>query len=47
MLLHRQPFLGLDVYAIGIVLLYIAAGLTLLSMIDYLRAAWPAIRKSA
>jgi CDP-diacylglycerol--glycerol-3-phosphate 3-phosphatidyltransferase len=46
MLLHQRPFLGLDVYAIGMVLLYIAAGITLWSMVDYLRAAWPAIKKN-
>jgi CDP-diacylglycerol---glycerol-3-phosphate 3-phosphatidyltransferase len=47
MLLHEQPFLRLDVYSIGVVLLYVAAALTLLSMIDYLRAAWPAIKRNA
>lgn len=44
MMLHQQTLLGIDVYAIGMVLLYLAAALTIWSMIDYLRAAWPAIK---
>ena len=46
LLLFDRPLLGIDVYAVGIVLLFIAAGLTILSMVDYLRAAWPVIRTS-
>lgn len=33
-----------DVYLVGSVLLVIAAALTILSMIDYLRSAWPVLR---
>lgn len=40
-MLHEQPFLGLPVYDIGLVLLVVAAGLTLWSMWEYLSAAWP------
>ena len=47
MMLFERPLLGLNVYLIGVVLLFVAAGLTILSMIDYLRAAWPVIRKSS
>jgi CDP-diacylglycerol--glycerol-3-phosphate 3-phosphatidyltransferase len=44
MMLHEQPLFGLPVYRIGIVLLSIAAALTIWSMIGYLRASWPAIK---
>lgn len=40
-LLWREPLLGLPLYEIGLVLLYIAAAMTLWSMVVYLRAAWP------
>jgi CDP-diacylglycerol--glycerol-3-phosphate 3-phosphatidyltransferase len=46
LMLYREPILGLGIYAIGEVLLYLAAALTLWSMIDYLRAAWPIMRDS-
>jgi len=42
-LLYGQPGLGLDLVLIGEILLYIAAVLTLWSMIVYLLAAWPAL----
>ena len=41
LLLYRDPLLGLPTHEIGVVLLYVAAVLTLWSMIIYLRAAWP------
>ena len=41
LLLYRDPFLGLDLYTVGLVLLYLAAALTLWSMLVYLVAAWP------
>ena len=44
-ILYERPLLSIDTYSVGIVLLLVAAGLTILSMIDYLRAAWPVIRK--
>lgn len=44
LMLYREPLLSLPVYRIGEWLVYLAAALTLWSMIDYLRAAWPAIR---
>ncbi len=40
-LLWGGPIAGLPLYEIGLVLLYIAAAMTLWSMIVYLRAAWP------
>jgi len=46
-LLYRDDLLGLPVFRIGEVLLYLAAALTLWSMLIYLRAAWPEMRKPA
>ncbi|HUQ52300.1 MAG TPA: CDP-diacylglycerol--glycerol-3-phosphate 3-phosphatidyltransferase [Gammaproteobacteria bacterium] len=43
-MLYREPLLTLPIYRIGEWLIYVAAALTLWSMIDYLRAAWPAMR---
>lgn len=40
-LIFSKPLLGLPIFEIGIVLLYVAAGLTLSSMFSYLKAAWP------
>lgn len=45
LMLYNEPLLGLPIYATGYVLLFVAAGLTLWSMIDYLRAAWPVMLK--
>lgn len=41
LMLYDVPLAGLPTYGPGMVLLFIAAALTILSMIDYLRAAWP------
>jgi phosphatidylglycerophosphate synthase len=41
MLLYHERFLGLDIEAIGTVLIFAAAFLTLWSMFYYLRRAWP------
>ncbi len=41
LMLYESPLLGMRTYVVGMVLLFVAAGLTILSMIDYLRAAWP------
>ena len=43
LLLYMDPVGEIPVYAIGLVLLYVAAGLTLWSAIIYLLAAWPAL----
>jgi CDP-diacylglycerol--glycerol-3-phosphate 3-phosphatidyltransferase/cardiolipin synthase len=45
MLLYHEPLLGLPIYEIGFVSLYVAAILTLWSMIVYLRAAVPILRR--
>ena len=40
-LLWRESFWGLPIFHIGEILLYLAATLTLWSMLSYLKAAWP------
>jgi len=42
MLLHKVDLLGLPIYSMGIISLYIAAALTIWSMVDYLMAAFRA-----
>ena len=42
-LLYHDPLFGLPIQAIGMVLLYAAAALTLWSMLIYLKAAWPSL----
>ena len=42
-LLYRESIWGLPVLQIGELLLYLAAGLTLWSMVVYIRAAWPTL----
>jgi CDP-diacylglycerol--glycerol-3-phosphate 3-phosphatidyltransferase len=44
-LLYREPLFGLPVVRIGEWILYLAAGLTLWSMVVYLRAAWPSLTR--
>jgi CDP-diacylglycerol--glycerol-3-phosphate 3-phosphatidyltransferase len=46
LMLYQVPLFGLPSYRLGEWLLYVAAALTLGSMIDYLRAAWPVLRDS-
>lgn len=43
LMVYREPTFGIDIYAVGYVLLLIAAGMTLWSMCVYLRAAWPSM----
>lgn len=42
-MVYQNTFMGLDIYAIGFVLLIVAAGMTIWSMMTYLLAAWPFI----
>src|SRR5262249_30201913 len=44
-MLFRHPFLELPTYQIGVVFTEIAAAATLVSMVAYLRAAWPELRR--
>ncbi len=43
-LIFHESVLGLPVYGIGLVLLYVAAILTLVSMFQYLKVAWPQLK---
>jgi len=45
LLLYRDPVWDIPVYTIGFILLYVAAGLTLWSMGEYLWLAWPELRE--
>ena len=45
LLLYKAPLGPLPTHAVGVVLLYIAAILTLWSMFVYLRAAWPILSR--
>ena len=45
MMMFREDVFGLPVYDTGVVLLVLAAALTLWSMVSYLRAAWPEMRR--
>ncbi len=45
MMLYRHDLLGLPIYRSGLALTVLAAVLTLISMFDYLRAAWPELRE--
>ena len=42
-MVYKNPLFGIDIYAVGFVLLVIAAVMTIWSMFFYLKAAWPFI----
>jgi len=44
-MVYREPILGADTYTVGFYLLVAAAAMTIWSMIDYLRAAWPSMQE--
>jgi CDP-diacylglycerol--glycerol-3-phosphate 3-phosphatidyltransferase/cardiolipin synthase len=45
LMVYQQPAFGIDIYEVGFLFLLIAAGMTLWSMIVYLRAAWPSMTR--
>ena len=45
MMLYRIQLFGLPTYRLGVVLTEVAAVLTLISMVLYLRAAWPELKR--
>ena len=47
MMLYRWDLFGLPMDSLGLLLTAIAAVLTLISMVDYLRAAWPDLKGAA
>ena len=46
-MVYQQDLFGLELYEIGYILLLAAAGMTMWSMIVYLRAAWPKMQQNA
>jgi CDP-diacylglycerol--glycerol-3-phosphate 3-phosphatidyltransferase len=46
LLLYEHKLYGLPVYELGVACFYVAAALTLWSMVMYLKAAWPSLRKA-
>ena len=44
-MVYRNDLLGLPIYRMGVALLVVAAVLTLWSMVSYMRAAWPELRR--
>ena len=46
LLIYATPVYGISVYATGLALLYLAAGLTLISMCQYLVSAWPKLMEN-
>ena len=42
-MVYKNPLFGVDIYSVGFVLLLLAAVMTIVSMVQYLRAAWPFI----
>ncbi len=45
LLLYREPIGDFPTAEIGFIFLYISAGLTLWSMVIYIRSAWPSLQK--
>jgi CDP-diacylglycerol--glycerol-3-phosphate 3-phosphatidyltransferase/cardiolipin synthase len=45
-MVYERNLFGIEMYAVGFILLLAAAGMTLWSMIVYLRAAWPAMQEN-
>lgn len=43
LLIYQEPLLGISIFKLGEILLFIAAALTLYSMVVYLKAAWPVL----
>ena len=44
-MLFTRDLMGMPIYDIGLALLIVAAGITLWSMVGYIRAAWPSVRE--
>lgn len=47
MLIYKVPLFGIPMFGTGLVLLYVAAILTLISMSQYMLSAWPKLRDRA
>ena len=46
MLIYRHDLHIIPIYEIGLVMLFVAAGLTLWSMFAYILSAWPKLKES-
>jgi len=46
-MVYQRDLFGIEIYDVGYFLLVAAAGMTLWSMIIYLRAAWPSMQRNA
>ena len=46
-MVYQRDLFGIETYVVGFILLLAAAGMTLWSMIVYLRAAWPSMQQNA
>jgi CDP-diacylglycerol--glycerol-3-phosphate 3-phosphatidyltransferase len=46
-MIFSEPLLGLPIFRIGLTIYYLAAILTIISMVIYLRAAWPVITRDS
>lgn len=46
-MVYERELFGIDIYHVGFILLLAAAGMTMWSMIVYLRAAWPSMQNHA
>jgi CDP-diacylglycerol--glycerol-3-phosphate 3-phosphatidyltransferase/cardiolipin synthase len=44
-MVYYEPFYGLPIFEIGLAIYYVAAILTIASMVIYLRAAWPVLSR--
>ncbi len=47
LLIYQDPILNIPIYGLGMLALYIAAALTLVSMLQYLISAWPKLSESS
>jgi CDP-diacylglycerol--glycerol-3-phosphate 3-phosphatidyltransferase/cardiolipin synthase len=45
-MVYQRDMFGIEIYDVGFILLLAAAGMTLWSMVVYLRAAWPAMQEN-
>jgi len=47
LMIYADPLMSLPVFKIGLAIYYLAAILTIYSMVIYLRAAWPTITRNS
>jgi CDP-diacylglycerol--glycerol-3-phosphate 3-phosphatidyltransferase len=47
LMLYQHDICVVPISFVGLILLYAAAGLTILSMLDYLHSAWPSLRDNS